>query len=107
MQVYVSAPVSEMDMPEQELKGFQKTMLLAPGEKEDIKIRIPLRNLASYSENAGGYILSKGELWSAYRYFFQRYKTGVQDSAGTNCFDRTGIGGASVNGNFGGKEGVN
>ena len=43
-------------MPEQELKGFQKTMLLAPGEKEDIKIRIPLRNLASYSENAGGYI---------------------------------------------------
>ena len=56
MQIYVSAPVSEMDMPEQELKGFQKTMLLAPGEKEDIKIRIPLRNLASYSENAGGYI---------------------------------------------------
>lgn len=48
-------------MPEQELKGFQKTMLLAPGEKEDIKIRIPLRNLASYSENAGGYILSKGD----------------------------------------------
>ena len=61
VQVYVSAPVSEMDMPEQELKGFQKTMLLAPGEKEDIKIRIPLRNLASYSENAGGYILSKGD----------------------------------------------
>lgn len=59
VQIYVSAPVSEMDMPEQELKGFQKTMLLAPGEKEDIKIRIPLRNLASYSENAGGYILSK------------------------------------------------
>ena len=56
-----AAPVSEMDMPEQELKGFQKTMLLAPGEKEDIKIRIPLRNLASYSENAGGYILSKGD----------------------------------------------
>ena len=61
VQIYVSAPVSEMDMPEQELKGFQKTMLLAPGEKEDIKIRIPLRNLASYSENAGGYILSKGD----------------------------------------------
>ena len=61
VQAYVSAPVSEMDMPEQELKGFQKTMLLAPGEKEDIKIRIPLRNLASYSENAGGYILSKGD----------------------------------------------
>ena len=49
VQIYVSAPVSE------------KTMLLAPGEKEDIKIRIPLRNLASYSENAGGYILSKGD----------------------------------------------
>ena len=94
-------------MPEQELKGFQKTMLLAPGEKEDIKIRIPLRNLASYSENAGGYILSKGDYGVRIGTSSRDTKTGVQDSAGTNCFDRTGIGGASVNGNFGGKEGVN
>ena len=59
VQVYVSAPVSEMDMPEQELKGFQKTMLLAPGVKEDIKTRIPLEILHLNSENAGRLISVK------------------------------------------------
>lgn len=94
-------------MPEQELKGFQKTMLLAPGEKEDIKIRIPLRNLASYSENAGGYILSKGDYGVRIGTSSRDTKPVCKIRLEQTALTEPGIGGASVNGNFGGKEGVN
>ena len=60
VQVYVSAPSTELDMPYQELKGFEKTKLLAPGGEETVTVRIPVVSLASYSEAHGGYILSRG-----------------------------------------------
>lgn len=60
LQVYVSAPSTEIDMPYQELRGFEKTRLLQPGEEQELEVRISVRNLASYSRSHGGYILSKG-----------------------------------------------
>ena len=60
IQLYVSAPVTELDMPAHELKGFQKTDSLLPGAKQTVTIHVPVESLASYSTAHGGYILSKG-----------------------------------------------
>ena len=59
-ELYVSAPSTELDMPYQELRGFEKTGLLAPGGKETLTITLPLSDLASFSEQESAYILSKG-----------------------------------------------
>ncbi len=60
VQLYVSAPSTELDMPYQELRGFEKTKLLMPGETEILQIRADLRALSSYSFNESAYILSRG-----------------------------------------------
>lgn len=60
VQVYVSAPSTELDMPYMELRGFEKTHLLGAGEEEIMAVTIPVKSLASYSEMHHGYILSKG-----------------------------------------------
>ena len=60
VQLYVSAPSTELDMPFLELKGFEKTGLLAPGERETLTIRVPITALASFSERESAYILSRG-----------------------------------------------
>ena len=60
VQLYVSAPSTELDMPYQELRGFEKTELLKPGEKQVMEILVPLSDLASFSERDSAYILSKG-----------------------------------------------
>ena len=60
VQLYVSAPSTELDMPYQELKGFEKTELLQPGEKQRVEIAVPLSDLSSFSEQESAYILSKG-----------------------------------------------
>jgi len=61
VQAYVSAPETELEMPAQELKGYAKTVMLAPGETETVRIAIPLRRLASFHEGKEAWILSKGE----------------------------------------------
>ena len=60
LQLYVSAPSTEMDMPERELKGFKKTSLLKPGEEETLVITVPLKALSSFSEEKTAYLLSRG-----------------------------------------------
>ena len=60
VQLYVSAPSTEIDMPSMELKGFEKTSLLQPGQSEILKISFALKMLSSYSEKEKAYILSKG-----------------------------------------------
>lgn len=60
VQLYVSAPSTELDMPYIELRGFEKSELLEPGEAQDVVIHVPLTDLASFSEAASAYILSKG-----------------------------------------------
>ena len=60
VQLYVSSPSTELDMPYMELRGFEKTKLLAPGEAQDVTISVPLTDLASFSESLSAYILSEG-----------------------------------------------
>jgi len=60
IQLYVSAPSTELDMPYAELRGFEKTELLQPGQKQVLEITVPLTQLASFSEKESAFILSKG-----------------------------------------------
>ncbi|TYB89638.1 MAG: glycoside hydrolase family 3 protein [Kosmotoga sp.] len=48
-QVYVRAPGKQIDKPYQELKAFEKTSLLKPGEKQKLVIELTARELASFN----------------------------------------------------------
>ena len=61
VQLYVSAPETELEMPAQELKGYAKTAELAPGAAETLTIAVPLRRLCSYHEGKEAWILSAGD----------------------------------------------
>ena len=61
VQVYVSAPEGELDKPYQELKGYCKTQLLAPGASQTVTVEFPLERLASYSEKDAAWVLEKGD----------------------------------------------
>lgn len=61
VQVYVSAPCNEMAKAYQELKGFEKTKLLKPGEEQNLQVCIELKSLACYSEKQASWILEAGE----------------------------------------------
>jgi len=58
-QIYVRAPRGKIDKPYQELKGFEKTKLLEPGETQKMEIRVPVSRLASF--NGHCWIVEKGE----------------------------------------------
>lgn len=60
IQAYLSCQDTASERPLQELKGFEKTRLLKPGEREEIHIRIPSRELACYVEGKAAYIIEKG-----------------------------------------------
>lgn len=60
VQIYLSCRESASERPRQELKGFEKTKLLEPGEKEELHIWIPMRELACYVETEAAYIIEKG-----------------------------------------------
>lgn len=61
VQVYYSAPQKKLLHPYQELVAFEKTGLLAPGEKEELTICFPVADMASYSEKEAGWILEAGD----------------------------------------------
>ena len=50
VQVYYSAPTGKLSKPARELAGYRKTRLLAPGETEQVMIRIPYSRMASYDD---------------------------------------------------------
>ncbi|AFG34580.1 beta-glucosidase-like glycosyl hydrolase [Fervidobacterium pennivorans DSM 9078] len=58
-QIYVRAPKGKIDKPYQELKGFEKTKLLEPGETQKMEIRVPVSSLASF--NGHCWVVEKGE----------------------------------------------
>lgn len=60
LQVYLSCRDTASERPVQELKGFEKTRLLQPGEKEELHIWIPLRELACYVEERAAYVVERG-----------------------------------------------
>jgi len=59
-QVYVRAPKGEMEKPFQELKGFVKTKLLNPGERERITVSVDIASLAYFDEKTNKWVLEKG-----------------------------------------------
>ena len=59
-QVYFSAPSGKIDKPYQELAGYGKTDLLAPGESQTLTISYDTSEMSSYSEDDAAYIMEKG-----------------------------------------------
>lgn len=66
VQIYVSCPQTGLAKVNRKLCGFAKTGLLAPGESARLKIVIPVKNLASFSEERSAWIVEKGQygLWA-------------------------------------------
>ena len=60
-QLYVSAPVGKLHKEYQSLAAFGKTHILAPGERQELELTFDLKNLASYREADGCYVLEAGE----------------------------------------------
>lgn len=60
VQLYVSAPSSDIEKPSNELKAFAKTKLLKPGESQVIRMNVSDYSLASYHENTHSWVADKG-----------------------------------------------
>ena len=61
VELYVAAPSGEIDKPVKELRAFAKTNDLAPGETQQISLRINNSDLASYNESQNAWIVDEGE----------------------------------------------
>jgi len=60
VQLYVSAPATEIEKPVQELKAFAKTGLLKPGESGTISFKLTNRDLASFRTDLSSWVTDKG-----------------------------------------------
>lgn len=63
VQVYYSAPDSDIEKPYQELAAFAKTKLLMPGESQTLTIKFKTRTMASYNPNKASWILDAGKYY--------------------------------------------
>lgn len=59
-QLYIQAPGRRMEKPLQELRGFCKTRLLAPGEKQRTRFMVDARSLASFDPASSSWIVEAG-----------------------------------------------
>jgi beta-glucosidase len=60
IQVYVTSPEGGIDKPFKELRGFAKTSLLGPSQKETVSITFDTASMASYDITRASYVLEKG-----------------------------------------------
>ena len=60
-QLYVSAPVGNLQKEYQSLAAFAKTNTLNPAEREELELSFDLKNLASYREADGCFVLEAGD----------------------------------------------
>ncbi|WP_413702433.1 glycoside hydrolase family 3 C-terminal domain-containing protein [Psychromonas sp. KJ10-10] len=59
VQLYVQAPQGKLGKPARVLAGFDKTNILKPGEKQNLRVSIDMNKLASYDDSgATGFINS-------------------------------------------------
>ncbi|PWT28976.1 glycoside hydrolase family 3 protein [Butyrivibrio fibrisolvens] len=61
IQVYVTSPEGAIDKPFKELRGFAKTSLLGPSQKETVTIAFDTASMASYDITRASYVLEKGQ----------------------------------------------
>ena len=60
-QLYVSAPNGKLHKEYQQLAAFEKTAVLAPGQRQELELSFDLTTVASYREENASYILEAGE----------------------------------------------
>ncbi len=60
-QLYLAAPSIKMDKPLEELKGFAKTNLLQPGQKQTVSFVLTPDALASFDTNSTSWIADAGK----------------------------------------------
>jgi len=61
VQLYVSAPNGTIHKEYQQLAAFEKTGLLAPGQRQEVELSFDLRTVASYREEDASYVLEPGD----------------------------------------------
>ncbi len=61
VQIYVSAPHTNIDKPSEELKAFAKTKLLKPGETQTVKFTLTANDLASFYTDKESWIADAGK----------------------------------------------
>ena len=61
VQIYVACPQTSLKKEFKRLVGFEKTASLKPGESEIVKITFYSKDIASFDEEKGAWIVEKGE----------------------------------------------
>lgn len=61
VQIYSAAPKCRLETPRLELRAFQKTRLLAPGEAQELTVTFSIVEIASYDEKQAAYVLPAGQ----------------------------------------------
>ncbi len=77
VQLYVYGPSGRIPTEKRRLAGFAKTRCLAPGERTEVTILCPVRNLASFDEEKSAWVIGEGT------YYFT-----VEDGSG--CYATVG-----------------
>jgi beta-glucosidase len=60
VELYISAPASKLNKPEEELKGFAKTRLLNPGESQTVQMVLDASSLASFDTSLTRWVVEAG-----------------------------------------------
>ena len=60
VQFYASKDSTQIDRPEQELKGFAKTSELSAGATDTLEVNIPVKSLQYWNEKSSQWILEPG-----------------------------------------------